>query len=38
VVPTGPWPPYSFVPQLDRSPSGRVVVPPGVDAADRRVS
>ncbi len=36
VVPTGPWPPYSFVPSLDRTPSGRVVLPPGHDA-DRRV-
>jgi len=36
VVPTGPWPPYSFVPPLDRSPSGRVGLPPGHDA-DRRV-
>ena len=37
VVPTGPWPPYSFVSPLDRTPSGRLVVPPGLDAADRRV-
>ena len=22
VVPTGPWPPYSFVPPLERAPSG----------------
>jgi hypothetical protein len=28
VVPTGPWPPYSFVPRLDRGPVAR--------AADRR--
>jgi hypothetical protein len=38
VVPTGPWPPYSFVPSLDRAPFGRVSTPPGLDAADRRVS
>ena len=37
VVPTGPWPPYSFVPPLDRAPLGRVSTPPGFDAADRRV-
>jgi hypothetical protein len=37
VVPTGPWPPYSFVPPLERTPSGRVVLPPGHDAVDRRV-
>jgi hypothetical protein len=37
VVPTGPWPPYSFVPPLDRAPSGRVAVPPGIDTEDRRV-
>jgi hypothetical protein len=37
VVPTGPWPPYSFVPPLDRTPSGRVVSPPGATTADRRV-
>jgi hypothetical protein len=24
VVPTGPWPPYSFVPDLDRAPLARV--------------
>ena len=27
VVPTGPWPAYSFVPAFDRSP--RAVIPPG---------
>ena len=38
VVPTGPWPPYSFVPPLDRAPLGRASTTPGLDAADRRVS
>lgn len=28
VVPTGPWAPYSFVPELDRAPLSRI--PPGV--------
>jgi len=37
VVPTGPWPPYSFIPPLDRVPSGREATPPGLNAADRRV-
>ena len=37
VVPTGPWPPYSFVPPLERAPSARASAPPGLDAADRRV-
>lgn len=37
VVPTGPWPPYSFVPPLDRAPLGRMSTPPGLGAADRRV-
>jgi hypothetical protein len=37
VVPTGPWPPYSFVPPLERAPSARVAAPSGLDPADRRV-
>jgi len=37
VVPTGPWPPYSFIPPLDQAPAGRVAGAPGLDAADRRV-
>jgi hypothetical protein len=35
VVPTGPWPPYSFVPDFERAPLARVQ--PGADAAARRV-
>ena len=37
VVPTGPWPPYSFVPDFERAPLARVRSEPRVDAADRRV-
>ena len=36
VVPTGPWPPYSFVPDFQRAPLGRVA-PSRRDAPDRRV-
>ena len=36
VVPTGPWPPYSFVPDFERAPLARVpAVAPG-NTADRR--
>jgi hypothetical protein len=35
VVPTGPWPPYSFVPDLERAPLARAPEAPG-SAADRR--
>jgi hypothetical protein len=35
VVPTGPWPPYSFVPDLERAPLARVPAD-GRAAADRR--
>lgn len=37
VVPTGPWPPYSFVPDFERAPLARVRAERG-DATDRRVS
>ncbi|HEU5196917.1 MAG TPA: GvpL/GvpF family gas vesicle protein [Methylomirabilota bacterium] len=37
VVPTGPWPPYSFVPDLERSPLARVPADRGGIAANRRV-
>ena len=37
VVPTGPWPAYSFVPAFDRPPLASSGVPPPVDrATDRR--
>jgi gas vesicle protein GvpL/GvpF len=36
VVPTGPWPPYSFVPDFDRAPLAHVTR--GGDAARRRAS
>ena len=36
VVPTGPWPPYSFVPDFERAPLARVRAEPRADAADRR--
>jgi Gas vesicle synthesis protein GvpL/GvpF len=36
VVPTGPWPAYSFVPSLDRIPSSWATVPAGVHLLDRR--
>lgn len=35
VVPTGPWPAYSFVPAFDRPPLASSVPPP-IDRADRR--
>jgi Gas vesicle synthesis protein GvpL/GvpF len=37
VVPTGPWPPYSFVPDFERAPLARVTAEAG-DAVDRRAS
>ena len=37
VVPTGPWAPYSFVPDFERAPLARVRSEPRADAADRRV-
>ncbi|HEY3190198.1 MAG TPA: GvpL/GvpF family gas vesicle protein, partial [Solirubrobacteraceae bacterium] len=37
VVPTGPWPPYSFVPDLERAPLARVPAAAG-DTVDRRAS
>ena len=36
VVPTGPWPPYSFVPDFERAPLARVPADPRA-VADRRV-
>jgi hypothetical protein len=36
VVPTGPWAPYSFVPELDRAPVGRVTTS-SFQATGRRV-
>src|SRR5262249_19917438 len=37
VVPTGPWPAYSFVPALDRPPpASSAVPPPGARAPARR--
>jgi hypothetical protein len=36
VVPTGPWPPYSFIPPLDQTGVGRAAGAPGLDASDRR--
>ena len=36
VVPTGPWPPYSFVPDFDRAPLARV--PPDRRDANRRAA
>jgi Gas vesicle synthesis protein GvpL/GvpF len=35
VVPTGPWPAYSFVPAFDRAPLASSTLPP-MDRADRR--
>jgi Gas vesicle synthesis protein GvpL/GvpF len=35
VVPTGPWPAYSFVPAFDRAPLAPSIPPP-IDRADRR--
>ena len=37
VVPTGPWPPYSFVPGFERAPLARVPAAAG-DTVDRRAS
>ena len=37
VVPTGPWPPYSFVPDFERAPLARVPAAAG-DTVDRRAS
>jgi gas vesicle protein GvpL/GvpF len=37
VVPTGPWPPYSFVPDFERAPLARVRPEPRADSGDRRV-
>ncbi len=36
VVPTGPWPPYSFVPDFERAPLASVPAGRGGRAADRR--
>jgi hypothetical protein len=36
VVPTGPWPAYSFVPVFDRPPLAPVAPPPSAHGADRR--
>jgi hypothetical protein len=36
VVPTGPWPAYSFVPPLDRAPSAWSIVPAAAHLLDRR--
>ena len=36
VVPTGPWPPYSFVPDFERAPLARVPADRGGTPADRR--
>jgi hypothetical protein len=36
VVPTGPWPAYSFVPAFDRAPLSPAAPPPVDRAADRR--
>jgi hypothetical protein len=36
VVPTGPWPAYSFVPPLDRAPSAWSTVPAAAHLLDRR--
>src|SRR2546422_5798271 len=36
VVPTGPWPAYSFVPTFDRPPLAPAAPPPTDRAADRR--
>jgi hypothetical protein len=36
VVPTGPWPAYSFVPPLDRAPSAWSTVPAAAQLLDRR--
>ena len=36
VVPTGPWPAYSFVPAFDRAPLSQAAPPPVDRAADRR--
>ena len=36
VVPTGPWPPYSFVPDFERAPLARVPAAAPGNAADRR--
>jgi len=36
VVPTGPWPPYSFVPDFERAPLARVPADARGGAADRR--
>jgi len=36
VVPTGPWPPYSFVPDFERAPLTRVRPGPRADTGDRR--
>jgi hypothetical protein len=38
VVPTGPWAPYSFVPELDRAPLARLPTDTLLTAAGRRVS
>jgi hypothetical protein len=36
VVPTGPWPPYSFVPDFERAPLARVPAAAPRNGADRR--
>ncbi len=36
VVPTGPWPPYSFVPDFERAPLARVPAEGRAGAVDRR--